>query len=71
MQEGETGLDEVTYENVYYGDSATANEVNEIERVTLKAPVTRVIDKGPSCRTASWHRPAAVPYAGRCPITPT
>ncbi len=46
VQEGETGLDEVTYENVYYGDSATADEVNEIERVTLKAPVTRVIDKG-------------------------
>lgn len=46
VEEGETGLDQVTYDYVYYGDSQAPNEVNEIERLTIKAPVTRVVEKG-------------------------
>ena len=44
-QEGETGLDEVVYEDTYYGDSNTAETV-EISRATLKEPVTRVRLRG-------------------------
>ena len=44
-QEGETGLDEVVYEDTYYGDSNTPETV-EISRTTLKEPVTRVRLRG-------------------------
>lgn len=44
-QEGEEGLDEVVYEDTYYGDSNTPETV-EISRTTLKEPVTRVRLRG-------------------------
>ena len=44
-QEGETGLDEVVYEDTYYGDSNTPETV-EISRTTLKEPVTQVRLRG-------------------------
>ena len=44
-QEGEEGLDEVVYEDSYYGDSSTPETV-EISRTTLKEPVTRVRLRG-------------------------
>ena len=44
-QEGENGLDEVVYEDTYYGDSNTPETV-EISRTTLKEPVTRVRLRG-------------------------
>ena len=45
QQEGEEGLDEVVYEDTYYGDSTTPETV-EISRTTLKEPVTRVRLRG-------------------------
>ena len=45
QQEGEEGLDEVVYEDTYYGDSNTPETV-EISRTTLKEPVTRVRLRG-------------------------
>ena len=44
-QEGENGLDEVVYEDTYYGDSNTPETV-EISRTTLKEPVTQVRLRG-------------------------
>lgn len=46
VQEAEDGLDQVTEEWVYYGDSAAPNEKTEIERVTLKEPVAKKVLRG-------------------------
>ena len=45
-QQGVEGVAKVTTEYVYYGDSTVANEINEIERVTLQEPVTEIIEEG-------------------------
>lgn len=46
VQEAEDGLDQVTQEWVYYGDSAEPNERTEIERITLKEPVAKKVLRG-------------------------
>lgn len=45
-QQGEEGIDLVTVEDVYYGSSEAANETREVDRVRVKDPVNRVVQRG-------------------------
>ena len=45
-QQGENGMHQITEERVYYGDSQVQNETHEIDRITLKEPVTKIILEG-------------------------
>lgn len=54
VQNGEDGLDEVVYENVYYGDSDTPAEHTEIQRTRIKDPVPEIIQQGKKLQNGSY-----------------